>query len=142
MCSWPAGDPGESVVWFRSESRQARDLRRVSVSVQVRRQDKTIVPVKAVGQEESPLTHPLFYSGLPLIRCPPALGRAVCFTQQLSQVFISSRHMLPDTPRMFDQMSGPLVAQSSAHITLLRTSLHYIKHSKPACLLQTFLTSQ
>ena len=55
----------------------------------------------------------LFYSGLQLLRGgPPYYGGPSALLRLLIQMFISSRNTLPDTSRVWGQMSGCPTAQS------------------------------
>lgn len=108
------------MVEFQSKSQQAQDPRIAYVSVQVQRQEKTNVPSQAVRQEESPLAQAFCcIQVFSWLNYPAHIGQNNLL-YSVHQSKYSSQGETPQrqTQKMFSQMSGHPVAQSSQFITM------------------------
>lgn len=93
--------------------------------------------LRTVRQEELPLPWGgslfLFNSGLPLIGgSPRTLGKVICFTQSIDLNVNPSENTLTEIPQiMFDQISGPPMAQSSWPMKWTITNIRCSTSSTP-----------
>ena len=138
-----AWEPGEPVVYFRSESLLAWDLQKANVQFESKGRKNTNFPSQGSQTGGScrrrVCLFVLFRSSPDWMR-PTYIGKGnLLYPFYQMQMFISFRRTLTDTPSiMSDQVSGHPMAQSSQYLnyhTTLSMSASQIEISDEICLL-------